>query len=225
MIIRRSAALFLSCVLCASAWSCTKKSAEEQSSDAPAVTSGVGDLVTPKEGDIDQDLGSYRVSQYGTKLYYEEEQYPTDLMLTLDKYFKSLQEEDFDSYKECLFPSYAEEMEKFLQKDYEYGLDKSFESQCLNLKALSAEEYSVTRIKADSAQTDGAHDDTYSSFFEHLGECFGRDDYYQEVQDSCDKFYDVKFSVMAEFGGEESLIISEREMIMVEKDGKYYNFG
>lgn len=224
MTIRKLAAAFLSCVLCVSAVSCGKNETKEESSSDTSVTSGVGELITPKKGDQDEELGSYRVSQYGTKLYYDDEQYSADLVLTLDKYFNSLHDKNFETYKECLFPSYAEEMNKFLLKEYQYGLERSFDTQWSAMQAKAAENYTITRIKAEPYGNDGAHEDTFSTFFNRLGEYF-ENDYYKQIQEECDKIYDVKFSVFAEFDGAESLIISDMEMIMVEKDGKFYNFG
>ena len=58
-----------------------------------------------------------------------------------------------------------------------------------------------------------------------LDDSFNKD-YYSEVEAEADKFYDALFYVMVQDAyGDESLIISEYEIVFAEKDGRYYLFG
>jgi len=232
MTTRRITALLLSAMLCFSAASCSDKEKGPSSSAAktsapPKVESGVGELITPAEEDVDSGLGSYRMSEYGTKLYYDSSVFSDELALSLDKYFKSIHDEDYETYKSCLFPSYLNNMETYLQKDFQYGMDTSFSNQCARLKALAAENYTITRIKIDKPQAEegaSTEEDYFSSFFGKLGECFGTD-YYQEVKDNTDKLNEVNFTIMAEFDGAETVILSDMKIVVAEKDGVFYNFG
>ena len=42
------------------------------------------------------------------------------------------------------------------------------------------------------------------------------------MKNNCDKLYDIVFFVMVDCDGKESLLASEKEMILAEKDGKFY---
>lgn len=189
------------------------------------------ELVEPKEGDEDYELGSYRVSPDGVKLYFTEEEYPKELVLTLEKYFRSIEKRDFNAYKECVFPSYIEKMEAHLQKEFQYGLEKSFETQCDNLSAKAGEGFTVSRIKVEKPIS---HEDESQSmdeskgvdeFLDNLDEFFG-EDYKSSVKADSDSLRYMTFYVMAkDKDGKEKMIISEYYILFAEKDGKYYTFG
>ena len=140
-------------------------------------------------------------------------------MNALEVYFTAFQNRDFDTYKECLFPGYADYMEEYLQNNYEYGLQESFNNQCDNLENMCGGEFTITRLRAVPTGQDNCE-----SFFEVLNETFD-EDYYSVVKEEADSLTDLYFSVMADAKGEESLIISEFEIVFAEKDGKYYTFG
>lgn len=91
-----------------------KENANSSSTLEKEETSEIGELITPDKDSEEYDLGSYRISENGVKLYYEDSEYPTELVSTLEKYFTSFETGDYESYKECIFPSYIETMEKYL---------------------------------------------------------------------------------------------------------------
>lgn len=182
----------------------------------------VGELITPDENDNDYSLGEYRYSSSGTKLYYNDDEYPTELILTLEKYFKSFAEDDFETYKSCLNSQYIEKMESYLEENYEYGLDTSFEKQRESLTEKMGGDFNITRIRAE--KTEETIDETIDDYFSDLNEFFG-DDFYSEVKENTDEFYHMTFYVIAENTENiESLLISEYEIIFAETDGKYYTF-
>ena len=222
-------ALLFSAMIFACSTSCgEKKNTAEVSSDSTAgiEENGVSAVVEPDKDSEEYDLGEYRKSENGTKLYYDEN-IDTEIMLTLEKYFCSFAERDFEKYKSCLYPSYITEYENFLQKEYQYGLDKSFETQCDNLEAQMGGKFKVTRVKAekDTELTDEQKDGELSTFFSSLSEFFGKD-YYEELKGETDGFEYLTFFIMAEDGnGEETMLVSEFKIVFAEKDGKYYTFG
>ncbi len=71
------------------------KSSDKISSDTNDPTEtpshAAGELITPPEDSEEYDLGSYRISDSGIKLYYEDSEYPAELMTALEKYFTSFQ--------------------------------------------------------------------------------------------------------------------------------------
>lgn len=208
--------------MCLAFVSCGKK----DSSEPPVIPEGeVGELITPDEDSEEADLGSYRFSENGVKLYYEESEYPTELVLTLEKYFRSFADRDYSAYESTVFPDYIEEMEVVLQRDYGYGLENSFETQCINLETNAGGEFTVTRIKIEPSDDDTSEEEFLEEYFSYLDEFFDKD-YYSEVKELCDDLHFGIFYVMAkseEVG--ETMIASGFHIVFAEKDGKYYVFG
>jgi len=196
-----------------------------EASDEPLELGSIGEVVTPDEKDDDGDLGEYRVSDSGTKLYFNSEDFPDALMLTLEQYFNSFANNDYTAYSRCAYPDYVEKMEAYLQKEHGYDMKTSFAAQCTNLANNMNGKFKVTRIKMDvPAQYDETKDNLVG-YFENFADILG-EDYYENLLKEVDKVYDGEFYVMAEgHSGTESLLISAYEIVFVEKDGRYYVFG
>lgn len=201
-----------------------KNSVSESIAEVPSVAVGeLGEIITPDENDKDYDLGEYRYSHDGTKLYFNDDEYPKELILTLEKYFESLAENDFEKFKSCLYPAYIDEMTAFLEENYSYGLDKSFQNQRENLTQKMGGDFKITRLRAE--KTAENTDETIEEFFTSFNETFEKD-FYTEVKNDVDNFYHMTFYVMAENSeNEEILLLSEYEIIFAEKDGVYYTLG
>ncbi len=189
----------------------------------------VSELITPDPSAEEAELGSYRLAPDGVKLYYEDGEYPAEVMLALDRYFTAYAERDYDAYLDIVYPSYAEKYDEYLQKEYDYDLEKSFNTQCDNLEVNMGGEFRVTRVRAETPELPEGEtrDQAIEKFFERMNNNFGID-YYAEVRDEIDNnFQYMLFFIIAENTGtgEESLLVSEFEIIFAEKDGKYYVFG
>ena len=102
--------LILSAVLCLGGCGKSKdnSSSEKNSQKIETTAADSSGIITPDKDSEEYDLGSYRISSNGIKLYYEDSEYPPELIETLEKYFLSFSTGDFASYKECIFPSYIE---------------------------------------------------------------------------------------------------------------------
>lgn len=190
----------------------------------PYVAEGeLGEIITPDEKDKDYSLGEYRYSHYGTKLYFNEDDYPKDLILTFEKYFRSFTENDFETFKSCLYPAYIDNMTAFLEENYSYGLEKSFENQCESLTEKAGDNFKITRLRIE--KTDGDSEEFIKEFFTSFDETFEKD-FYTEVKNNTDNLYHITFYVMAENSeNEEILLLSGYEIVFAEKDGVYYTFG
>lgn len=192
-----------------------------ESSTEPFSFGKTGERITPDEDSEEYDLGEYYIASDGVKLYFEPEEFPEELVLTLKEYFKAYANADYESYTRCLYPSYVEEMNKFLLNDPEYGYDlkTSFAKQCYNLQSAKSGGFAVTRVRLEHTDRDP------KGFFDYPTSCFGKD-YYEEVAGEVDKFYDADFFIMAVGeDGNESMLVSEYEIVFAEKDGRYYTFG
>ncbi len=200
----------------------------------------VGELVEPKEDSAEYELGSYRMSSTGIKFYFDDT-VPVELMYALDKYFTSFQNSDFETYKTLIFPDYAERYGKYLDENYQYGLDHSFELSCQNLRSIMQRsvaghdgepsdytgDFTITRIKAEPSELEDSEtsEEHSSQLFTYLNETFGMD-YYQFVEENSDEITSVCFYIYAKGeDDEEHLLISGYDIVFAVKDGNYYAFG
>ena len=202
-----------------------EKVKDEEASDKPVELGSVGDIITPAEGSQEVELGDYRISDSGVKLYYDENEFPTEMVLTLEKFFTAFSTADYSLYTSCVFPSYVEEMEKFLKKDYDYDLKTSFATQCARLASQMKGDYKITRVKVEPAEQYKEGEDNIDGYFSNLDSIF-ETDFYERVKSESDELIDACFYVMAEGSdGKESMLVSECEIVFAVKDGKYYTFG
>lgn len=200
-----------------------EKIKDQERSEDPFDFEKPGELITPGEKDIDADLGSYHVSADGVKLYYEDGEYPLDMVLTLEKYFTAYADGDYTQYTRCVYPGYIDKMEAFLQKEYKYGMKRSFANQCSNLASNMAGKFKVTRIKLEKPEN--SDDASIKKFFDYISDMCGND-FYNETAGKCDKFHFATFYAIAEDSdGNEQMLISGFDIVFAEKDGRFYAFG
>lgn len=202
-----------------------EKLKDAKASDKPAELGSVGDTVTPAEGTEEYELGDYRVSDDGVKLYYDDKEFSDELMLTLDKYFTAISEVDYETYTSFILPSYIEKMEPFLKENYDYDHKTSFAKRCSSFATQMNGDYRITRIKLETAEPHENGKDNIEEFLESLDSVF-EDKYSESVKAESDKLINASFYVMAaDSTGKETMLINDYEIIFAVKDGKYYTFG
>lgn len=240
----------IACMIClVSCSNASEISSGNSVSDSVSVgENGVTDIITPDEDSDEYGLGSYCMSESGIKLYYNDTDIPTELMLTLERYFTAFQNRDFELYKSCLASDYIERYNKYLIENYsndeeEYNLQNSFELQCNNIRNYMIQEilgtyeipdddthtgdFRITRIRAENTELleDETTEELTESFFEYLNDVLDMD-YYKYISEQADGFRYFTFYIIAEGeDGEEHRIISAMDIVFAEKDGKYYTFG
>lgn len=184
-----------------------------------------GELVSPEEGAVDYDLGDYRVSSSGVKLYYDETEFPQELVLTFEKYFESLQDGDYSTYYKTLFPEYITEMEAALAAKGDHNLKDSFVNQCVRVADITKGDFKVTRIKLEKPAPREDGQDNVQGYFEMLNSYLEKD-YYSIAREQSENLIDACFYVMGEGpNGQEGMILSAQKIVFAQKDGKYYTFG
>ena len=245
------AAFLLAAVCAASCVSCEKeKSADKENISQIIENIGeneAGELITPAEDSEEYELGAYRYSSNGVKLYAGDDTVTTDVLLALEKYFLTIQNNDFEGYKNSLYPDYAERYDKYLREEYsktvgkDYSLQNSFEMRYNMIRddvkdMLTYEsdeekeftgDYKITRIRVEKPiYEEGVTEETLiQSFFDSYKDIFDID-YSEFVKNDVDSLMPFTLFVMAETeDGNEHKIISEVNIILAEKDGKYYTFG
>ncbi len=193
-----------------------KKNESSSSSGESSPSAENGEFITDPD---EPELGEYTLSASGIKHYYNPDEISPEIMAALEKYFVSYSQSDYETYTECVYPEYITEMNEYLERDYGYDQKQSFENQCETLKTNAGGDFKITRIKAELATEDFSE-----SYFEPLNEVFGYN-FYDTVSAEVDKFHDIIFYIIVEANGEETLLISEFEILFAEKDGMIYTFG
>lgn len=200
----------------------------------------VGEVVEPKEDSEEYNLGSYRVASDGVKFYYDEP-ISEELMFALDNYFTCFQNKDYETYQSLLYPDYKERYGNYLQEEFDYDLEHSFELSCQNLRSIMQSEcaesggeeadytgdFTITRIKAEEPELkeDETLDDLKKQLFDYFFEVFDMD-YYEYVKENSDDIEYISFYIYARGeDGEEHRLISGYDIAFAVKDGKYYAFG
>lgn len=211
-VIRFISAMVVVTALCpvAAFVSCEKEETRESSE------SRVQFVTDPSE----PDLGEYTVSERGIRLYYDAEKMDAKIVDTIERYFIALSERDYETYESFTQADYRDAMNKYLEKEYGYDLKTSFKNQCDNLEKNAGGTFAVTRVKADYNDKEEA-----KTYIDNLGELFGDSGFYDKIKEKSDAIHDIIFYIMAECDGEESLLLSDYEIVLSEEDGKYYIFG
>ena len=116
---KKGAALALMTAMALTAFaSCGAKDNSEESLASVSIgKNGVGEIITPAADSKEYSLGEYRMSAEGTKLYYDDEYFSADIMLAMEKYLLTFQNDDFEGYKDMVFPDYAERYTEYLERN------------------------------------------------------------------------------------------------------------
>lgn len=245
---RKLTAAVSACVLAVCCISCEKN--KDESVSLPEIgENGVSDLISPAADSDEYELGQYYYSAKGTKLYCGDETVPVEALLALDNYFTTFQNNDFEGYKSSMYPDYADRYDKYLRDEYskgddvadDYSLKNSFDLRYNMLRdnlidTLIYEstedkeftgDYKITRIRAEQPiYEDGVTEEAFvKTFFDDYKDVFDID-YYEFVTNDVDNLLPLTMFVMATAeDGNEHKIVSEVNIILAEKDGKYYTFG
>lgn len=234
-----AAICLLACASCVRETSITVDENASGSTGSGDTELTVGELIEPKEGSAEYDLGSYRTASDGVKYYYDDN-IPTELMFALDEYFTCFQSGDYEKYQTLIYPDYAERYSDYLIENYEYDLDESFGLSCTNLRSIMQEaaagdgdpseftgDFTITRIKAEEPELEEGEttEELQEQLFSYFTEIFGMD-YYEYVLENSDSIEYVTFYIYAQGeDGEEHRLISGYDIAFAVRDGKYYAFG
>lgn len=155
--------------------------------------------------------------------YYDSEAFPDKYADLVVRYFNAIAEEDYATYKECLYPAYYDCMESYLQKNHNYGMEQSFKNRhagFLQEDHADCKSYRFTRISLEYA-TDGSLDDFFASNPEVYNETFAN-----KVKSDISEWHAVLFTLQAQFDQlEPELVVEDVPMIIVQNADGCYLFG
>lgn len=166
------------------------------------------------------DSSSDSIDDSAAKLTVEYESGSIDegYVLIACKYFNAIINRDVSSYKETLFPYYAERMEEYLQSEYGYGMEKSFENLAQNLQ--------INNGKFTTLSLSYSGDEAVEDYLSRLENLLG-DGFSQESSEKFDEGCSILFTINARYDGyeEDFSVVSENELICVKSGDSYYVFG
>ncbi|MDE6020113.1 MAG: hypothetical protein K2H01_03820 [Ruminococcus sp.] len=153
---------------------------------------------------------------------------------TINKYFTAIINQRYDDYVDTLDPYYFSVYNSWLDGNYGYGMETSFETMHQNLMnaAVSANndkdvnEVRITKLKLSptvpkDGEEDGAVINDYLAQYDTLiGEGFT-----EELKKQCDDVLNVTFTMTADCDGTELEILKDMELLMTVSDGEYRILG
>lgn len=208
---RAARALSLSLLLGVSCLCGMSGCAEKSDSDSSAASSA-GDTesgTVPKEN--------------GIELFYAgEEEVPAEYATLMTSYFKAIAENDYAGYSATVFPAYATQLEAYLQKNYSYGLESSFQKRRESMKITDTNHYRFTAIRLQMTEQT-----TLDEYFTQMTTTFDAD-FCASIQSEVESGCVIKFDLLAESDDmeKEETVVAGSEMAVAKgKDGKWYVFG
>ncbi len=155
--------------------------------------------------------------------YYDSNTFPDKYADLVVRYFNAIAEEDYAAYQACLYPAYYDCMERYLQKNHNYGMEQSFKNRHAGfLKEAHADckTYRFTRVSLEYA-TNSSLDDFFDSNPDVYDEAFET-----KVKADITEGKAVLFTLQAQFDQlEPELVVEDVPMIIVQNADGCYLFG
>lgn len=232
-VLKRMLSVFAAAAMAASLFGCSKTEntsdssvKEESSASEPDESSE-----SAEESEVPEEPATV---QKDIPLEYDGTDVNDNCADTINKYFTAIINQDYDSYKECLDPYYFDVYNTWLDGNYGYGMETSFETMHQNLmdSAVTAnngndvKDVVITKIKlskteaAEGEEEGEAVADYLGQYDSTIGEGFS-----EELKNQCDDVISVTFTMTADCDGTELEILQEMEILMTVSDDEYRILG
>lgn len=153
---------------------------------------------------------------------------------TINKYFTAIINQRYDDYVDTLDPYYFSVYNSWLDGNYGYGMETSFETMHQNLMnaAVSANndkdvnEVRITKLKlSPTVPKEGEEDgDIINDYLAQYDAIIG-EGFTEELKKQCDDVLNVTFTMTADCDGTELEILTDMELLMTVSDGEYRILG
>ncbi len=139
----------------------------------------------------------------------------------ISDYFTAIQNRDFSAYSELIYPGYYSEMEGYLQENYNYGMEQSFEKRVDMLAITDENHFRFTQIKMEPAA-----EDSFEAYLTSMDQVMG-EEFSENIRSGMDEYTILMFSVNAisDDMEHETTVVDNNEMIIATSGGKAYLFG
>ncbi len=210
---------------------CSEDKAEEdtkvtEASDSAEATEAEGETEEATEEEV----------QGAIPLEYDGTVIPDGAAEAIGEYFRAIMNQDYEKYKACLDSYYFEVYNNWLDGNYGYGMETSFESmhQMIMDSACTADtedgvvtDVVITKIalgEIELAEGETSVDeviDEYLQMYEtNIGEGFT-----EAITAQCDEIINVAFTMTADCDGTERTIMTQMEILMTVKGDEYFIMG
>ena len=163
-------------------------------------------------------------------LEYDSSEIPDELAKTIEKYFHSIETENYDDYISVLYDDYISSMTDYLKKQ---GQDEDLHTVLGEMsKALQyysgenstessgKKTYTLTGITLSKGL-----DDDRSAHISHYRSTLG-DDFANKIENDCDESYDIYFTLRGKTdSGDEGIMLENNELMAVKSNGNYFVLG
>lgn len=153
---------------------------------------------------------------------------------TINKYFTAIINQRYDDYVDTLDPYYFSVYNSWLDGNYGYGMETSFETMHQNLMnaAVSANndkdvnEVRITKLKLSPTvpKEDEEDGDVINDYLAQYDAIIG-EGFTEELKKQCDDVLNVTFTMTADCDGTELEILTDMELLMTVSDGEYRILG
>lgn len=225
-------------VMAASLFGCSGDNKKDDTSADPEQGSSAAESVNDDSSDDDSSESDTETEdatvQANIPLEYDGTDVNDSCADTINKYFTAIINQRYDDYVDTLDPYYFSVYNSWLDGNYGYGMETSFETMHQNLMnaAVSANndkdvnEVRITKLKLSptipkDGEEDGAVINDYLAQYDALiGEGFT-----EELKKQCDNVLNVTFTMTADCDGTELEILKDMELLMTVSDGEYRILG
>lgn len=231
-VIKRMLTVLAAAAMTASLFGCSKaENGTESSAKEENSTSAAADSSESEVSEIPEEPATV---QKDIPLEYEGTDVHDNCADTINKYFTAVINQDYESYKSCLDPYYFDVYNTWLDGNYGYGMETSFETMHQNLmdSAVSAnngedvKDVVITKLKlskttaAEGEEEGDAIADYLAQYDSVIGEGFS-----DELKKQCDDIISVTFTMTADCDGTELEILQEMEILMTVSGDEYRILG
>lgn len=226
--------MFMTVAMTASFFGCSDKDDTASTTESSSSDSAAEQSTESTEAAKDETETEDATVQANIPLEYDGTDVNDDCADTINKYFTAIINQKYDSYKETIDPYYWQVYNSWLDGNYGYGMETSFETMHQNLmdSAVSANngkdvsDIYITKLKLTTTSAKDGEDesavveDYLAQYDTIIGEGFT-----EELRKQCDDVINVTFTMTADCDGTELEILKDMELLMTVHGDEYKILG
>ncbi|MBQ8513797.1 MAG: hypothetical protein IJ496_00165 [Ruminococcus sp.] len=234
-IFKRLALVLTAVVMSLPLYCCAEKEEDASDSSSAEVSDSASESEVSEESSEESSAAAY--VQQDIPQEYDGSEIDDACAQTISRYFTAIMNQEYEEYEATLDPYYLQVYDDWLDGNFGYGMETSFETMHQSLmdaasvdeegNAITVEKVTITKIALSPAEpTEEESDineaiDTYlASYDSAIGEGFT-----EELKKQCDEVIAVRFTMTADCDGTERDILTDMELLMTVTDGEYRILG
>jgi hypothetical protein len=232
--LKKIAMILAAAMMVLSAAACGSTDTESTSEAESSVSEGAETAEASSDDDASEadadssDADTEETTQAAIPQEYDGSEVDDDCAQLISDYFTAIMNQDYEAYRATLDDYYFSVYNDWLDGNYGYGMETSFETMHQNLlDAADAEDVVVTKLTlspAEPSEDESDIQETIDSYLSQYDEVIG-DGFSDALKEQCDDIIDVKFTMTATCDGEEKEIMTDMELLLTVTDGVYRILG